>query len=55
MTPERRVAMTRLGLRLKHGAWQLHSMPQIPDATVDALAEANWQALVRRWRRHRVR
>jgi hypothetical protein len=29
-------------------------MPQIPDAEADALAEANWQTLVRRWRRHRV-
>ena len=54
MTPERRVQLKRLGLRLKHSAWQFHGTPQLADGQVDALAAA-WQVLITRWRRHRVR
>ena len=54
MTTERRVALKRLGLRLKHGAWQLHGKPQLADDQVDAVAEPNWQALIQRWRRNRT-
>ena len=55
MTTERRVAMKRLGLRLKHGHWQLHGNPQLADDQVDAVTEADWQTLTTRWRRNRTR
>jgi len=53
MTTARHIALKHLGLRLKHGAWQLHGRPQLADAQVDSVAEADWQALVSRWRRNR--
>jgi hypothetical protein len=55
MTTERRVALKRLGLRLKHGAWQLHGKPQLADDQVDAIPDADWQACVSRWRRNRTK
>jgi hypothetical protein len=55
MTSERRIAMKRLGLRLTHGAWQLHGQIQLADTDVDAITEPDWQALVQRWRRNRGR
>jgi hypothetical protein len=55
MITDRRVALRRLGLRLKRGAWQFHGKPQVADDQVDVVAEPDWQALVQRWRRNRVR
>jgi hypothetical protein len=55
MTTDRRIALKRLGLRLKHSAWQIHGKPQILDADVDATPDVDWQALVHRWRRNRTR
>jgi hypothetical protein len=55
MTSERRAAMKYVGLRLKHGAWQLRGKPQVTDDQVDAIPDADWQTLITRWRRNRVR
>jgi hypothetical protein len=47
--------MKRVDLRLKHAHWQLQGRPQVADDQVDAIPDADWQALVHRWRRNRTR
>jgi hypothetical protein len=44
MTPEQRTALKRLGLRLTHGAWQLHGMkcPRIVYTDLDGLFCKVW-------------